>query len=293
MEQFVKNPAFKDIPALKKIWVEAFGESETVLNVFFRNVYHPKNTLVIADQGTPVSMLYLLPCKWESFGESPFSGLYVYAVGTLPAYRGRGFAGALLKDAEQVAKRRNLDFLFLVPSGPSLFPFYEKQGYTEPVNAFSTTLSRSQLEAHSKSSVSPLKTGGSISYMDCRKAAFSELPAYIAYPESHLLFSSFLSRQYGRKILTFQEGQNTAFALLEPTSDGKTIVKEIAQKGIPFGPIAEVCLAAFPESSEFIFLHPKNQFPLGKEEENPFSLFHFLREELYGQPDPYVSIVLD
>lgn len=290
----VKNPSSEDIPKLKKLWQSAFGENETVLDVFFRNVYRPRNTLIISENGIPISALYLLPCEWVRNEKEPFSGLYVYAVATDENHRGQGLAGRLLREVNRIAALRNLDFLFLVPSSPSLFEFYKRHGYTESVPTFTTTVSRDLLE-NLPPSPQKVQLGGSISYKECRQAAFSSLPAYISYPENHMLFSTYLYRQYGRKTITQKSGVNTAFAILEPQSETKQVfVKEIAQNGIPFENITDSCLSAFPDAKEFVFYHPKKHFPLPLvEEEQPLALFRYLKEALRNEVHPYVSTVLD
>lgn len=294
MDFTIETPDFNDLPKLKKLWIDAFDESETVLNIFFRNVFHPKNTLMIADKGTPVSALYLLPCQWVRPGKPSFSGLYVYAVATDPAYRGKGLASALLKGADRVALLRKLDFLFLVPGSASLFSFYERHGYTEMISTFTTTVSREALEIAAKDAI-PCQSGGAISYADCRTSAFDNLPAFISYPENHLLFSSFLYRQYGRKTITQKNSQHEGFAILEPQQGGSEVfVKELAIAGLPFANMAEACLQAYPAGKDFVFYHPKGDFFLDfPETEKPLALFRYLKEELRGETHPFVSTVLD
>jgi predicted acetyltransferase len=73
-------------------------------------------------------MLHLIPMRWHVGGRE-VSASYVYAVATLPEWRGRGVAAALLKEAEALEKSRGTRVMMLVPQSASLFEYYRRLGY--------------------------------------------------------------------------------------------------------------------------------------------------------------------
>ncbi|MBR4578116.1 MAG: hypothetical protein IKO22_00735 [Oscillospiraceae bacterium] len=72
--------------ALRELWTAVFGDEGAFLDLFFSEIYRPGMARVMEAEGRIVSAAYALP-----FGEA----LYIYAVGTLPAFRGRGCGRAV------------------------------------------------------------------------------------------------------------------------------------------------------------------------------------------------------
>ncbi len=72
--------------ALRALWTAVFGDDGVFLDMFFRELYRPGMAQVIEAGGKIVAAAYAIP-----FGTVN----YIYSVGTLPAYRGRGFGRAV------------------------------------------------------------------------------------------------------------------------------------------------------------------------------------------------------
>ncbi len=126
MIDFVKTG---DLPALQALWQTCFGDPADYVETFYRSsVYAPENTLVWREDGTPVSVVHMLPVWMRLDGEA-LPGQYIYAAATLPACRGRGLVSVLLEEACRLGKVRGQAFSCLVPGGPDLFAFYEARGY--------------------------------------------------------------------------------------------------------------------------------------------------------------------
>lgn len=113
-----------DIPGLFRLWETAFGDSPEEVAPFFEQIFRPSTTAVIGGPGAPLAMMHLLPCRMPGM-----RGYYVYAVATLPDYRGRGFMRLLDTFCRDAAQRRDRGFLILVPAAPELFEAYGKLGY--------------------------------------------------------------------------------------------------------------------------------------------------------------------
>ena len=75
-----------DEKELQRLWETVFGPEKEFIDLFFKTLFVPENTAVISCGGQVVSAAYRI-----DFG--PYR--YIYAVGTDPAYRGRGFGKAV------------------------------------------------------------------------------------------------------------------------------------------------------------------------------------------------------
>ncbi len=118
----------EDLGALKEIWNASFPGDEAFADWFLKTVFKTDSALVWEDGGRTAAMLHLIPMRWHVGGwEVPAS--YVYAVATLPEYRGRGVAAALLREAEALEKSRGTRVMMLVPQSASLFEYYRRLGY--------------------------------------------------------------------------------------------------------------------------------------------------------------------
>ena len=116
-----------DKHGLYALWQEAFGDSKETINLFFDAADY-KNIPVISENGKIVSALYLIPTEIVS-GSKKFSAYYIYAAATLKSQRKKGLMAKLLEFCSQLAKDRNIDYLFLKPEEEKLFNYYEKQGF--------------------------------------------------------------------------------------------------------------------------------------------------------------------
>ena len=113
-----------DVSGFVPLWQEAFGDSEPFIRQFFDRF---PNCISYADEedGKLVSMVHALPQLL-----SPDTlAVYIYAVATDKAYRGRGLCAGLMAFAEEDLKRRGIQCAVLRPGEPSLFGFYGKMGY--------------------------------------------------------------------------------------------------------------------------------------------------------------------
>ena len=74
----------EDIPALKALWQEAFGDEQQDIDLFFETVYPNATGFCAEDGGELVSMLFALPQTIVK-EEKQLKCAYLYAVATLKA----------------------------------------------------------------------------------------------------------------------------------------------------------------------------------------------------------------
>lgn len=127
MSEELRKSVPGDEPRLKALWREVFGDTEEYIDGFFEKLYTPGMAQVYLVDGEIVSAAYVL-----KLGEYVAEGSWtpcrvIYAYGTHPAYRGRGFGGRVLEAAVGEATRSGLGAV--CPAEPSLFGFYEKYGF--------------------------------------------------------------------------------------------------------------------------------------------------------------------
>jgi GNAT superfamily N-acetyltransferase len=123
MITFADHTMHGDIAELRRV---CFDETEQYAQFYLTNRFTPNNTLVYMEQGRAVASLTLLPTTVTTPARS-FPAAYVYAVSTLPAFRRRGIAGALLEYA--ATKVPALEALLLIPASEELGNYYAKFGY--------------------------------------------------------------------------------------------------------------------------------------------------------------------
>ena len=88
----------EDLDALKALWLACFGGPAEYLDFYYSRRFVPGDTLVWREEGRPVSMMTLM--RVRRGGED---GVYIYAVATLPEYRGRGLMRRLDAWSQEIA----------------------------------------------------------------------------------------------------------------------------------------------------------------------------------------------
>lgn len=120
----IDAPRPEDIPALRCLWKEAFGDDEVFLDAFFSTAFSPERCRCITFSGQLAAALYWFDCEWD---RHPVA--YIYAVATDKVYRGRGLCHALMEDTHRHLLSHGYRGAALVPETEDLFSLYEKMGY--------------------------------------------------------------------------------------------------------------------------------------------------------------------
>ena len=120
----INAPTPKDIPALRRLWHQAFGDTDAFLDDFFSLAFSPDRCRCVMEDGMLTAMLYWFDC--ECGGQKI---AYLYAVATDEAYQNRGFCRALMEHTHAHLSQSGYHSAMLVPGSAQLFRFYEKLGY--------------------------------------------------------------------------------------------------------------------------------------------------------------------
>ncbi len=126
----MNNPADLDIDGLKRLWQEAFGDTDAFLAHFYEAAYSPERCRCVKLHGEVAAALYWFDC--EAYGK-PYA--YVYAVATAKRYRGRGLCRKLMAQTHEDMEKMGYHGAILVPADAGLQKMYAAMGY----EAFSGT----------------------------------------------------------------------------------------------------------------------------------------------------------
>ena len=121
----IDNPCSHDIPELKKLWKEAFGDTDETIDGFFNTAFSEKRCMCVKSDGNLAAALYWFGCKCADNDVA-----YIYAVATYEVYRGKGIFHKLMEHTHQHLKNIGYIGAVLVPGSNSLFDFYEAMGYS-------------------------------------------------------------------------------------------------------------------------------------------------------------------
>ena len=123
-----RTAARADLPRLKQIWHECFPtDSDEYIDCFFDDLFSEEDYVVLDDGEGAKCMCALLPCTLV-LGEKTYPISYLYAMSTLPAEQGRGYASELLGFAADYCKKRGDAGIALLPADKKLTEFYARFG---------------------------------------------------------------------------------------------------------------------------------------------------------------------
>ena len=119
-----------DYPLVLQIWQACFRDEGSYIRFFWENCFPNCRGLIREVDGQAVSMLFLLPGALV-YKKTSLPAEYVYAVATLPEYRGRGYAGELTRHAAGLARKEGQSALCLRPGDEGLYAYYTRQGFVK------------------------------------------------------------------------------------------------------------------------------------------------------------------
>lgn len=189
----------KDFHLIKKLWNEAFGDSESDIQFFLDGRFNPINTLILEENGEIASMLFLIEGKMH-INHVDYPSYYLYAACTSKKFRGRGFMVSLLSEAKQISSDRGIDFICLMPGEESLFDFYKKNGYF-------TAFNKKVLFIDKKNNVFPKVESGycHINSEELRDKAFAPFN-YFKWDKNSIDFAIKHNKLYGGELIASRKG---------------------------------------------------------------------------------------
>ncbi len=120
----LRHAVSADLPALKNLWLAAYPGDEPYAALFFQHAFRPESTYVVEENGRLCSMFFSLKGFRFHDGSQALSASYLYALGTDPACRGRGYGKKLTVFSASEDYRQGTDLVFLQPASDSLRNWY-------------------------------------------------------------------------------------------------------------------------------------------------------------------------
>lgn len=116
----INHPSLEQIPQLRVLWREAFGDTDEFLDAFFQIAFSPMRCLCATIDYKIAAAAYWFDCNEYA---------YIYAVATAKPYQKLGICHALMAEIHEILKQQGYRGSILVPGNESLRQFYSKMGY--------------------------------------------------------------------------------------------------------------------------------------------------------------------
>lgn len=120
----IDNPSPRDIPALRRIWQQAFGDPDAFLDDFFQVGFAFDRCWCVFQDQEPVAAVYLFECTWQEQKVA-----YLYALAVEQNHQKQGLSRLLLADVHAKLQQAGYVGAIMEPATESLRQYYERLGY--------------------------------------------------------------------------------------------------------------------------------------------------------------------
>lgn len=191
---------------LSELWCSCFPEdADGYCDFFLSRWFRPDRCLVIRSGEIVQSMVHLFTADYLQHGVHCGSFLYLYAIGTAPAYRGNGNLGKLLQGCLELARSKGLSGILLT-SAVGLESLYEHYGMERCAVRYETVIKPRP------AAPLPWETCSFEAYAAMRREYLASLPAAFSWqPDSDRFF--YEVQQDSGAIIQWQEDGNLYYAV--------------------------------------------------------------------------------
>lgn len=120
----IDNPTPRHIPALRALWVQAFGDGDRFLDSFFQHGFACDRCRCVFREGEPVAAVYLFD---GSFRQEKVA--YLYALAVDQDHQKQGLSRLLLADTHAHLQQAGFVGAIMEPATDALRAYYERLGY--------------------------------------------------------------------------------------------------------------------------------------------------------------------
>ena len=219
-----------DVPGLKRLWKESFGDEDVYIDRFFERLYRQDNVLLEEKDGMLLGASFFLPGRiltkqgWQEIR-------YVYALAVYPKYRGQKIATKLLDEAV----KRYRTPLLTEPADEGLAErFCEPYGFKRCFYLDRISISGGESEKGGEPFWNSFAEVGKWSVHSVEAAQYAALrqkffqkQGFVEWPLSHIEFAlSEHRRQAGEAVLAREKATGREEMLLYAVDDGGVIITE-------------------------------------------------------------------
>jgi GNAT superfamily N-acetyltransferase len=228
----------EDTPSLKALWKTVFGDDDADIDHFFDTWFSPELTVVIdasavmngntSAKGVEnlAAAAYIVPVGDlvlpDTHDGKRLKCAMLYAIATLPEYRGHGYGEAVTRAAAKQASKLGYEAAVLKPADDSLFEFYAKRSeFREFFSACETQLLAAELPLYDPRCI--LAPVSPIEYRALRRQFLTGC-TYIDMDERALSYQLYLCGDSGGGLYAIKnDGNNAGCAVIEVIGDTVSI----------------------------------------------------------------------
>ena len=216
-----------DLPSLKALWQEVFGDSDDVVNFFFDYAADLNNAYVYKDGDRCVSAFYLIDAPILE-GNASKKAKYLYAAATLPEYRKQGIMSEMIKYAIYRLKFSGYDYLYLYPADEKLYSYYQNLGFTPVFKDRVYDIKSEDLTKYKNARY----FDAILSYPEMREYICAD--NYALFGVDFLDFASYCIKKYGVIKSVIFDDEDKVLIVGKVDSDGRLIIDEaFSSQGMP------------------------------------------------------------
>jgi len=243
----------EDIPRLREIYIEAFGDPPEFAEAVFSGLWRDDNCYTLVSQGEICSYVFAFPCVMRLGGQE-IKAAYIYAFATAKKFRGRGAGKELMERLWSELLKKGFRASVLVPAEKGLFDYYGKIGYT-----VISQICRREYEVKElcrdmpkiPSGKAVIRPASPKEYKSLRRRALGDTP-YLEWGEEILSFQEKMFRESGGGFFAPEKGGETFCAAAERWGS-QLFIKELA---LPCEMVKETaCLIASHLEAERVKLY--------------------------------------
>jgi predicted acetyltransferase len=210
----------KYIRNLKEMWKLCFPkDSNTFVNIYFREVYKNDETLIYLENGIPAAALQMIPYSLKS-GEEIFCAGYISGAMTHPDFQRRRFMRELLLLSFDIMRKRGFDYTFLIPQEKWLFDYYGKFGYKVTEGIYKENIYRCE-DKTQDSPVDYHSISDTAAIYQIYQRFLSKIPQVVLKTEEQ--FRQILRDFFDEKGILFADERGIAFTFRE---ENQIVIKE-------------------------------------------------------------------
>jgi len=250
LENAIRHPRSEDIPVLKSIWKSVFEEDD--YEVFFQHYFDPEFCFVADGDGDrPAASGYLFPAGRLISDNTSVPCAMIYAVATLPEYRSRGFATAVVTALITTGRAAGFHAIALCPAEDSLFEYYSAR--TKLQDTFFNMEYKLTAQPASGNLPDLIQTDPE-EYGRLRSRLLAGIP-HLEPDIRALFYQEELCSRRGGGLFRADTPQGTSCAIVESYPDDSVLIKELLSPSGDISNIFPAIAAAFP-AAEYIVRIP-------------------------------------
>ncbi len=260
-----------DTPALKALWKTVFGDTDADIARFFNIYYSPDRTVIIKDGGIPVSAAYILPAgSLVTPDGARGTCAMLYAIATLPEYRGRGYGAAVTRAAAAAALAQGFSAAVLWVAEDSLLGYYEKHtGFKPFFNAVETEFLPNEWAAEIPDF--KITRAEPEAYGQLRRKILTG-SVFIDSDRRALSYQQILCDAAGGGLYILENGVHPIGCAVVELEDGTGLVKELLIVNGYTPKQAVSVIAERHPAEKYIVRYPTNVCRSGQEKSRPFGM---------------------